>query len=113
MYKRQVHHRDLALHLDADIRQRTEGAGELPVDIFLENGIDLADQPYFQRAGVLIQAQRGAASLKIPETGFQRTKGDVYKRQGNIFGPLVGAAVFSYLREIFITKFPYAYMRCV
>ncbi|NLM45239.1 MAG: branched-chain amino acid ABC transporter permease [Firmicutes bacterium] len=29
---------------------------------------------------------------------------------GNILGPLVGAAVFTYLREILITKYPYHYM---
>ena len=29
---------------------------------------------------------------------------------GNVFGPVIGAAVFSYLREILITRFPYAYM---
>lgn len=34
----------------------------------------------------------------------------IFGGMGNIFGPLVGAAVFSYLREILITKFPYAYM---
>jgi branched-chain amino acid transport system permease protein len=29
---------------------------------------------------------------------------------GNIFGPLLGAAVFSYLQETLITRFPYSYM---
>jgi branched-chain amino acid transport system permease protein len=29
---------------------------------------------------------------------------------GNIFGPVIGAVLFSYLREILITKFPYVYM---
>jgi branched-chain amino acid transport system permease protein len=29
---------------------------------------------------------------------------------GQLFGPILGAAVFSYLREILITKFPYYYM---
>ncbi len=29
---------------------------------------------------------------------------------GQIYGPILGAAVFSYLREILITRFPYHYM---
>jgi branched-chain amino acid transport system permease protein len=29
---------------------------------------------------------------------------------GQLYGPILGAAVFSYLREILITKFPYYYM---
>ncbi len=29
---------------------------------------------------------------------------------GNLFGPLLGAAVFSYLQETLITRFPYSYM---
>ncbi len=29
---------------------------------------------------------------------------------GQVYGPILGAAVFSYLRELLITKFPYHYM---
>lgn len=34
----------------------------------------------------------------------------IFGGMGNLFGPVIGAVVFSYLREILITRFPYAYM---
>lgn len=34
----------------------------------------------------------------------------IFGGMGHFFGPVVGAAVFSYLREVLVTKFPYAYM---
>lgn len=34
----------------------------------------------------------------------------IFGGMGNLLGPLVGAAAFTYLREILITKYPYHYM---
>jgi branched-chain amino acid transport system permease protein len=34
----------------------------------------------------------------------------IFGGMGNFLGPVIGAVVFSYLREILITEFPYAYM---
>jgi branched-chain amino acid transport system permease protein len=34
----------------------------------------------------------------------------IFGGMGQLYGPILGSAVFSYLREILITKFPYYYM---
>jgi branched-chain amino acid transport system permease protein len=34
----------------------------------------------------------------------------IFGGMGQLYGPILGAAVFSYLREILITRFPYYYM---
>ena len=34
----------------------------------------------------------------------------IFGGTGNFFGPILGAAIFSYLEEILLTKFPYYYM---
>ena len=34
----------------------------------------------------------------------------IFGGMGRIYGPLIGAAVFAYLEEILITRFPYHYM---
>jgi branched-chain amino acid transport system permease protein len=34
----------------------------------------------------------------------------IFGGMGNIVGPIIGAVVFTYLREILITEFPYVYM---
>jgi branched-chain amino acid transport system permease protein len=34
----------------------------------------------------------------------------IFGGMGQLYGPVLGATVFSYLREILITKFPYHYM---
>jgi branched-chain amino acid transport system permease protein len=34
----------------------------------------------------------------------------IFGGMGQFYGPILGAAVFSYLREVLITRFPYYYM---
>jgi branched-chain amino acid transport system permease protein len=34
----------------------------------------------------------------------------IFGGTGQLYGPVLGAAVFSYLREVLITRFPYHYM---
>ena len=34
----------------------------------------------------------------------------IFGGMGQLYGPVLGAVVFSYLREILITRFPYYYM---
>ncbi len=34
----------------------------------------------------------------------------IFGGMGQLYGPILGAAVFSYLREVLITRFPYYYM---
>jgi branched-chain amino acid transport system permease protein len=34
----------------------------------------------------------------------------IFGGMGLLFGPIIGAAIFTYLEEILITRFPYYYM---
>ncbi len=34
----------------------------------------------------------------------------IFGGMGNIYGPVIGAAIFAYLEETLLTKFPYYYM---
>jgi branched-chain amino acid transport system permease protein len=34
----------------------------------------------------------------------------IFGGMGSLFGPIIGAAIFTYLEEILITRFPYYYM---
>jgi branched-chain amino acid transport system permease protein len=34
----------------------------------------------------------------------------IFGGMGQLYGPVLGAAIFAYLEEVLITKFPYYYM---
>jgi branched-chain amino acid transport system permease protein len=45
-----------------------------------------------------------------PLNSFMPVLMAIFGGMGQLYGPILGAAVFSYLREVLITKFPYYYM---
>jgi len=45
-----------------------------------------------------------------PNNSFMPVLMAIFGGMGQLYGPILGAAVFSYLREVLITKFPYYYM---
>jgi branched-chain amino acid transport system permease protein len=45
-----------------------------------------------------------------PLNSFMPVLMAIFGGMGQLYGPIVGAAVFSYLREVLITRFPYYYM---
>jgi branched-chain amino acid transport system permease protein len=45
-----------------------------------------------------------------PLNSFMPVLMAIFGGMGQLYGPILGAAVFSYLREILITRFPYYYM---
>ena len=45
-----------------------------------------------------------------PLNSFMPVLMAIFGGMGQLYGPILGAAVFSYLREVLITRFPYYYM---
>jgi branched-chain amino acid transport system permease protein len=45
-----------------------------------------------------------------PLNSFMPVLMAIFGGMGQLYGPILGAAVFAYLREVLITKFPYQYM---
>ena len=45
-----------------------------------------------------------------PHNSFMPVLMAIFGGMGQLYGPILGAAVFSYLREVLITRFPYYYM---
>ena len=96
------------------IGQEEEAAAHTGVDVTLLKVITFAISAVFTGAAGAIWAIRltyiDPYIAFDPLNSFTPVLMAIFGGMGHIVGPILGAVVFSYVREILITRFPYYYM---
>ena len=91
-----------------------EAAAHTGINVTLVKGVTFAISAFFMGAAGAIMATRWAyVDPRIafnPLISFMPVLMAIFGGMGQIYGPVIGAAIFAYLEEILITKFPYYYM---
>jgi branched-chain amino acid transport system permease protein len=96
------------------IGQDEEAAAHIGINVTLLKVITFAISAVFMGAAGAIWAIR--LTYIDPYIAFDSLNSftpvlmAIFGGMGQLYGPILGAAVFSYLREVLITKFPYYYM---
>ena len=96
------------------IGQDEEAAAHIGINVTLLKIITFAISAVFMGAAGSIWAIRltyiDPYIAFDPLNSFMPVLMAIFGGMGQLYGPILGAAVFSYLREILITRFPYHYM---
>ncbi|HUU64805.1 MAG TPA: branched-chain amino acid ABC transporter permease [Dehalococcoidales bacterium] len=108
-----VRHSKLGLALQS-IGDNEEAAAHAGINVTLVKVITFAISAFFMGAAGAIMATRWAyIDPRIafnPLFSFMPVLMAIFGGMGQLYGPILGAAIFTYLEEILITKFAYYYM---
>jgi branched-chain amino acid transport system permease protein len=96
------------------IGQDEDAAAHIGINVTLLKVITFAISAAFMGAAGAIWAIRltyiDSYIAFDPLNSFMPVLMAIFGGMGQLYGPILGAAVFSYLREVLITRFPYYYM---
>jgi branched-chain amino acid transport system permease protein len=96
------------------IGEQEEAATHIGINATMVKTITFAISAFFMGAAGAIMATRWSyIDPKIafnPLFSFMPVLMAIFGGTGQLYGPVLGAALFAYLEEILITKFPYYYM---
>lgn len=96
------------------IGQQEEAAAHIGINVTWIKTLAFAISACFMGAAGSIMATRWTyidpGIAFNPLFSFMPVLMAIFGGMGRIYGPLIGAAVFAYLEEILITRFPYHYM---
>ena len=96
------------------IGQNEEAAAHTGINVTLVKVITFAISAFFVGAAGAIIATRWTyidSSIAFnPLLSFMPVLMAIFGGTGQLYGPVVGAAIFAYLEEFLITRFPYYYM---
>ena len=96
------------------IGENEEAAMHIGINVTILKTFTFAVSAFFMGAAGAIMATRWTyIDPKMafnPLFSFMPVLMAIFGGVGNLFGPIIGAALFAYLEELLITKFPYYYM---
>ena len=96
------------------IGEYEEAAAHIGINVTVSKTITFAISAFFMGAAGAIMATRWTyidPSIAFnPLFSFMPVLMAIFGGVGQLYGPILGAALFAYLEEILITKFPYYYM---
>ena len=96
------------------IGENEEAAMHIGINVTILKTVTFAISAFFMGAAGAIMATRWTyIDPKMafnPLFSFMPVLMAIFGGVGNLFGPVIGAALFAYLEELLITKFPYYYM---
>jgi branched-chain amino acid transport system permease protein len=96
------------------IGEYEEAAAHIGINVTALKIVTFAVSAFFMGAAGAVMATRWTyIDPKIafnPLISFLPVLMAIFGGIGQLFGPILGAAIFTYLEEILITKFPYYYM---
>ena len=96
------------------IGENEEAAVHIGINVTILKTFTFAISAFFMGAAGAIMATRWTyIDPKMafnPLFSFMPVLMAIFGGVGNLFGPVIGAALFAYLEELLITKFPYYYM---
>ena len=96
------------------IGENEEAAVHIGINVTILKTFTFAVSAFFMGAAGAIMATRWTyIDPKMafnPLFSFMPVLMAIFGGVGNLFGPVIGAALFAYLEELLITKFPYYYM---
>jgi branched-chain amino acid transport system permease protein len=96
------------------IGEYEEAAAHIGINVTLLKVVTFAISAFFMGAAGSIMAMRWTYIDPYiafnPLFSFTPVLMAIFGGTGQIYGPVLGAAVFAYLEETLITKFPYYYM---
>jgi branched-chain amino acid transport system permease protein len=108
-----IRHSKYGLALQS-IGDNEEAAAHRGINVTALKSITFALSAFFMGAAGAIMATRWTyIDPKIafnPLISFMPVLMAIFGGMGQLYGPVIGAAVFTYLEEFLITKFPYHYM---
>ncbi len=91
-----------------------EAAAHTGINVTLVKIVSFAISAFFMGAAGAIMATRWTyidPSIAFdPLLSFMPVLMAIFGGMGQLYGPIIGAAIFGYLEEILITRFPYYYM---
>jgi len=96
------------------IGQKEEAAEHTGVNVVMVKVITFAISAFFMGAAGAIMATRWTyIDPRIafnPLISFMPVLMAIFGGMGQLYGPVIGAAFFTYLEQVLITRFPYHYM---
>jgi branched-chain amino acid transport system permease protein len=108
-----IRHSKFGLALQS-IGQNEDAAAHSGVNVVMVKVITFAISAFFMGAAGAIMATRWTyIDPKIafnPLISFMPVLMAIFGGMGQLYGPVIGAAIFTYLEEFLITRFPYYYM---
>jgi branched-chain amino acid transport system permease protein len=108
-----IRHSKFGLALQS-IGEEEEAAAHTGINVTALKIITFAISAFFMGAAGAIMATRWTyIDPRIafnPLLSFMPVLMAIFGGMGQIYGPIIGAAIFTYLEEFLITKFPYYYM---
>ncbi len=110
-----IRHSKYGLALQS-IGQYEEAAAHMGINVTALKIVIFAVSAFFMGAVGSIMATRWTYidpySAFNPLFSFLPVLMAIFGGMGQFYGPIVGAAIFAYLEEVLLTKFPYYYMLC-
>jgi len=108
-----IRHSKFGLALQS-IGEEEEAAGHTGINVTALKIITFAVSAFFMGAAGAVMATRWTyIDPRIafnPLLSFMPALMAIFGGMGQLYGPIVGAAIFTYLEELLITRFPYYYM---
>jgi branched-chain amino acid transport system permease protein len=108
-----IRHSKFGLALQS-IGENEEAAAHIGVNVTLLKTITFAISAIFMGAAGAIMATRWTYVDPYvafnPLFSFMPVLMAIFGGMGQLYGPVIGAAIFAYLEELLLTKFPYYYM---
>jgi len=108
-----IRHSKFGLALQS-IGEEEEAAAHTGINVTALKTITFAISAFFMGAAGAIMATRWTyIDPKIafnPLLSFMPVLMAIFGGMGQLYGPIIGAAIFTYLEEFLITRFPYYYM---
>jgi branched-chain amino acid transport system permease protein len=96
------------------IGENEEAAAHMGINVILLKVITFAVSAFFMGAAGAIMATRWTYVDPYvafnPLFSFLPVLMAIFGGMGQLYGPIIGAAIFAYLEELLLTKFPYYYM---
>jgi len=96
------------------IGQEEDAAAHTGVNVTMVKVITFAISAFFMGAAGAIMATRWTYidpyTAFNPLLSFMPVLMAIFGGMGQLYGPIIGAAIFTYLEEFLITRFPYHYM---
>jgi branched-chain amino acid transport system permease protein len=108
-----IRHSKFGLALQS-IGEEEEAAGHTGINVTALKIITFAVSAFFMGAAGAVMATRWTyIDPRIafnPLLSFMPALMAIFGGMGQLYGPIIGAAIFTYLEELLITRFPYYYM---
>lgn len=96
------------------IGENEEAAGHIGINVTRLKIVTFGASAFFMGVAGAIMATRWTyIDPKIafsPVVSFMPVLMAIFGGMGQLYGPIIGAAIFSYLQEYLVTRFPYHYM---